>query len=231
MGLAPLEASFIDITKLVEREGETGAGGDHLEATFRGEDRSKFRVRELLDLPIPASIVPQLEFVQEELGRYFMMFDGNDSSVGQSRGLYHLWDLTIEVKKETPRKTLAIKLERCRFAAVLTVHREMAILSTNEAEWGIEATRLEMARLVAHKASEVRDRIWRLGKRRRWTGRRRRGGGRIPSPWAEEDKPGPEAGGRRPKAIDLAPPRPIGRPPSPDEGPEERPPLQNRGSG
>ena len=58
MGLAPLEASFIDITKLVEREGETGAGGDHLEATLGWENHSEIKVRELSDLPIPTSIIP-----------------------------------------------------------------------------------------------------------------------------------------------------------------------------
>ena len=66
-----------------------------------------------------------------------MVFDGNDGSIRERRGHRHLRDLAIERKKKTAKETLPKKLEGGMLAAVLTINREMALISIDQTEGGL----------------------------------------------------------------------------------------------
>ena len=108
-----------------------------------------------------------------------MVFDGNNSSTRERRGHNHLRDLAIESINRASREALTEEPKRGRLATVLTVDREVAIFSADQAEGLTEAAGLEMPGLVACKASEVMV-SW-LGKWRGRTSRQRRGRGQDPT--------------------------------------------------
>ena len=83
-----------------------------------------------------------------------MVFDRDNSCVGQRRSHLPNRQVTIEGEEGAARKTQTKLDDRGRFLPIHAVNREVTIRATNQAEWWIGASRLKVARSVASEASK-----------------------------------------------------------------------------